>query len=269
MYRCIKSKNISAQKILVTKDNKIIGINLGYDFIDEHERGIKEIRDFFEIDNFELGIKGYSIKLKNIEDNLIYKEIYVNKTKYYCLLFSKNGITKEISNLTTETLELLGLYPYEEEFELSEEELYPGLVTSWDESSFGILANSNYKEYLNDIYNAIKSGDLSLDIHADSFFPENGLTLCINSRIPEYIKYDIYKKDKSDFKLICMSTNMHIKELLEDNNKEYLDLTPAWEDESKNKINFFLRPKQQQYKTGWFTPQDLIDWANNKGKILN
>ena len=268
MHKCIKINDITAQKILVTNDNKIIGINLGFDYIKEHEIGIAKIREFFGINNFELGIKGYTINKRLYANKLIYKNITINSINYVMLILD----TEKILGIETTNEEFLiknELYPYEQIFE-EDDSLYPGLYTAWSESAFGILAEEKYSEYINDLYKAFLNGDISFDIHCDKLFPDNGLTICINSRIPQDIIYDIYKRDMSYFKLLCKVQNLDVINILNKKQKEYIELTPKWKDESEKEIIFFLKPRnQKKYKTGWFSFSELMDWTQDIGCVLN
>jgi hypothetical protein len=269
MYGCIKLNDITTQKILVTNDDKIIGINLGFDFINEHEMGIEKIRNYFKINNFNLGINGYSINERLLTNKLIYKKLTINKINYVALILDTQNILG-IETINEEYLIKNELYPYEEIFEEQEDILYPGLYTAWSESSFGILAEEKYESYTSDLYKAFLNGDISFDIHSNKLFPNDGLTICINSRIPQDIKYDIYKKDLSYFKLLCKMEDLNIINILNKKQKEYIKLIPKWKDETEKEIIFYLVPKNQnKYKTGWFSFNELMEWTQEIGCVVS
>lgn len=270
MKRCIKLKAISAQKILVTTDDEIIGINLGYDFEYEHEHGIKGLRETFKMNNFELGLSAYSIKKIDLNGQMLLKKIIINGTSYVLLLMIPNNINfLNNHDIDDNFLIHLHLYPHESVLGIEGEELYPGLFTSWDNNSFGILAEEKYEKYLNDLYSSFLEGDISLDVHSDNFFPTRGLTICINSRIPKDIKYEIRKKDESYLRLLCKMEKTGIVNILQTSGKEYYELMPKWKDEAECEIVFYLNPKEQnKYKTGWFTYEDLINWTKDNGSVL-
>lgn len=266
MRRCIKNKNISTQKILVTNEDKIIGINLGYDFIKEHDNGVQKMRNFFNIEFFDMGENGYKIKKQNLNNHLLFDSIIIDESKCYCLLFS----TKEFKTdtLTEDIILNNDLYPFDDIFD-KEDELYPGLFTSWSSGAFGILAKEEYLGYLENLLVALKDGDMLLDPHTENFFPDNGLTLCIASRTPEFIKEEISKQDLSDLKLIYEFEGCGIKNILRQANCKYTQLTPKWKDEENKIMSFYLCPKDTiSYNAGWYTYEDLMDWSQGKGNII-
>ena len=50
--------------------------------------------------------------------------------------------------------------------------------------------------------------------------------------------------------------------------KKYFALSPRWKDDNKKEVIFWLNPYHQDIDNfGWFTVEDLKDWAKGKGKI--
>lgn len=59
-----------------------------------------------------------------------------------------------------------------------------------------------------------------------------------------------------------------IKKILDRAGKKYFALSPRWKDENKKEVIFWLNPYYQDIDNfGWFTVDDLKDWAKGKGKI--
>lgn len=73
--------------------------------------------------------------------------------------------------------------------------------------------------------------------------------------------------DCTRLKEVVDKTNIY--SILENAGKKYFALSVKWKDEKREDIIFWLNPMEQdKYNYGWFTINDLKDWAQNKGKII-
>lgn len=60
-----------------------------------------------------------------------------------------------------------------------------------------------------------------------------------------------------------------IHKILAKSGKKYFALSPRWADDQKKEVVFWLNPyDQDKYNSGWFSVQDLKDWAKDKGKVM-
>ena len=59
-----------------------------------------------------------------------------------------------------------------------------------------------------------------------------------------------------------------IEMILKKAKKEYDALVPAWANDEKTEVKYWLNPKDQEnVNYGWYSLQDLKLWAKNKGRI--
>lgn len=99
----------------------------------------------------------------------------------------------------------------------------------------------------------------------------------------------MYKGDEDRYRLKEASKLIGIKEKLDKLNNEYVKknphsfhkpfgyyaLSPSWNFNKKDFVTkynviYWLNPQNQQdISFGWFTVEDLEDWIQGKGKILN
>ena len=59
-----------------------------------------------------------------------------------------------------------------------------------------------------------------------------------------------------------------LEKILEKAKCRYYALSLRWKDDDKKEVIFWLNPMEQDKNNfGWFTVEDLKDWAKGKGKI--
>jgi hypothetical protein len=240
-------------------NGEFVGINLGSDFVAEHEWGIKAIKESFNMSENEAILGIAKRMIFDVPKNLIYRDIAINKKKYYVLI-------------------LIGYYNYEKLLQTPIENWLPGdlkpcddsdLVCAWSERSFGILVSDKYKNQLEILYKAFQDKDIVIGIGGDNVFKNGGLKLAIASKLPKEIVDEVYNSDLDIFNLKMTVKETGIYDILKKAKKRYLSLFPKWKDESKKEVIFWLNPTHQHlYNYGWYTVQDLIEWADNKGKII-
>ena len=60
-----------------------------------------------------------------------------------------------------------------------------------------------------------------------------------------------------------------IEEVLKAAGKKWYALSPGWRDKRKQHVDFFLNPcEQERYDFGWFTVEELRQWARDEGPVL-
>ena len=94
------------------------------------------------------------------------------------------------------------------------------------------------------------------------------MKFCIKSKLPEKTIQSIKDADLDYLALQKAAEKTGIKKILEKAGKKYLALSPRWKDDNKKEVIFWLNPYHQDVDNfGWFTVDDLNDWAKGKGKI--
>lgn len=239
-------------------DNKLVGFDLGADYCAEHEWGIKGILREFQVNTDKVGIEKRMVTV--IPKLLIYKDITYRKIKCHLLALVPYWYFDEDIKITKDNLDSWELYDYY--FEKN------GITTAWDEKSFAILVTDKYENELKELYNAFLNLDVAIGIAPSEVFKNGGLKFCIKSRLPKETIEKIKADDLDYIALQKAAERTKIKKILEKAGKKYLALSPRWKDENKKEVVFWLNPYYQNIDNyGWFTVDDLKDWAKDKGKI--
>lgn len=238
-------------KFLTVDNNVLIGVNLGADFTSEHEWGIKGIKDLFGIPS---GEKDWGIVRRKI-----------TKVPSSPIL----GWTK-------------GRMPNSEGFYLYDtwdekipdfsdySELYShNLACAWDEKSFGVFSSDPAEQsQLKIIFDAFRDGDGAIFLGGGGLWQNSGLCLVIASRIPKEFIDGWYKADKERYDMDQVVEATGIRQLLKEKGKRYFALSRPTYRKSDGKLILWLNPMEQgQNNYGWFTIDELREWADGKGKI--
>jgi len=245
----------------IDEHGNMIGINLGADFCSEHEWGIKDMANIFNLNDSTDVFGVEKRRINTIPQSLYFKEFKIKKEKCFVLMltnyyYQQPDWSKYKNWLPSD------LQPYSNE----------DLVCAWDEESFGILVTKKYEKEIKELYQAFLNKDIALGISLGHAFKNGGLSITIISKLPKEIIDNIYEKDKDYFKLQVTAKATGIYELLDKagkgNFKGYFALSPRWKDENKEEVVFWLNPyDQRNNNSGWYTVNDLKDWIEGKGKI--
>jgi hypothetical protein len=247
-----KMRRANDSKFLVIGD-VLVGINLGADLTSEHEWGIKEIKQLFGIPQ---GEKDFGIKRRKI--------VKVPSSP----IFDWNTGADKGSE---------GFYLYDtwdgkkpSFANYGELKNYRGsLACAWDEKSFGIFStDKNEIAYLREIFTAFQSGDGAIFLGGGGMFQNSGLCLAIASRIPQDFLDGWYKADKEYYDMDQVVEATGIRQLLKEKGKRYFALSRPTYRKADGILILLLNPiEQQDNNFGWFTIDDLREWADGKGPI--
>ena len=152
---------------ILSYNNIFYGINLGWDFVSEHEHGIDSINNDFHINPKLYGIDGRVIN-KNAGVYLYHE---CKDRKYYYYLTRHNGHNLYIYN--------------------------SNLVTGWSNGDFGIISTSIYKQYIYDLYYSFRYCDIAIYLNPLAINYEHmPLYIVIPSLMPEFEKEQLFEYDK-------------------------------------------------------------------------
>jgi hypothetical protein len=143
------------------------------------------------------------------------------------------------------------------------------IACAWDEESFGVFATtSKEKGLLREIFMAFQAGDGAIFLGGGGLWKNSGLCLVIASRIPQYFLDGWYKADKEYYDMDQVVEETGIRQLLKEKVKKYFSLSRPHYRKEDGKLTFWLNPMDQQDNNyGYFTIDDLREWADGKGKI--
>lgn len=254
---------------------EVYAIALGADFCSEHEWGIKHLKNVFGIVGPEkngwttLGIWARKItKLPPVRDNDYSTNFYYFETrKGGYLTYSSCG--KDEKHLR----KMMNIWDKDEN----------PLYTAWSETDFGIfMPGEKGKKILNKFYQAFMNFDISIAFIGGHIFENPSLAIVITSLFPEDLNKEFIKTDLENKLTTEMDAKYgdEVRALLNQNGKRWYALSPRITDNKSKKfktraivdknriICYWLNPQEQEKNNfGWFTIEQLEEWAYNNGPI--
>ena len=237
----------------LVNEGALIGLNLGADFTSEHEWGINGIKRLFGIPS---GDKDFGLtrrKITTVPQSPVFgwTKGKMPKSEGFYLYDSYRNEVPDFSNYSE-------LHSWDDK-----------IACAWDENSFGVFA-TDPKEiaYLKEIFMAFQSGDGAIFLGGDGIWRNSRLCLVISSRIPQEFLDGWYKDDKERYEMDQVVEKTGIRQLLKEKGKHYFALSRPHYRKSDGKLVLWLNPQEQHDNNyGYFTIDDLKEWADGKGKI--
>lgn len=260
---------------LKNKSGEICGLNLGSDHCAEHEWGISELKQILGIqDENPSGLESRKIT------NLLEKNLFIHddkaskkKTGKTILLieaeYTISAAKQDLKNLNAQNM------PYAPKGGEK-----PDLCPSWSSRGLCVVASKDEdRQNLRVLIQALKNSDAALWLGGGGVFENAGLCIGILSKIDDESKQHMKEADENSRLLKAADAATGIKELLAGANKRYFALSPAWASSIKStargEINtafdviYWLNPMEQDKNNyGWFTVEQLREWAQNQGPIV-
>lgn len=246
-------KGTKDRKWLIDEDGTFFGACLGWDFCAEHEWGIADIRSAFEMVSVRSRLMGLvKDQVFGPDARKIMKNAAVN-------LHSVDDLNKQLIGYADYPKYLTSLFSTER-FEKCD---FCGL---WSYNGFVIISDN--EKYMTDLWDAFENLDIVIYTSGSGILSNSGLNICIASRMPDELKADMTRSDKSAFELSKLAESTKIKERLEKAGKKYYALSPMWSKDGKS-VEFWLNPQEQNiYNYGRFTVDELDMWIKNEGPIM-
>jgi len=246
----------------VIEDDKFVGINLGWDFVSEHEWGISRLLSDFGIPKEPTtSCFGFDARTTQCQsDNLCYLEN--GDDTFLVNTFNYNAYKGE--SFTADDLErMIGRSYGKPEH---------GLCCAWDGQSFGIRTNNDEgRDMLKLLHMAFKNNNIAIFLggRGGNPFSNSGLMLIIANEIPQDARDSAANSDLSHFRLTKAAEATGIEAKLKKAGKSWYALSPRWTDETEQELKFWLNPEQQhKYNSRWCTVEELEQWAEDKGPIV-
>ncbi len=241
-------------------NGRFIGINLKGDYCSEHEWGIGGIQDAFgtrgaKVTRECLGIDRRTIT--KVPNDMWF--FFQKHGEYGYLMYTHPRYGKPEEKYTKKELDQkLGAYSDDKP-----------IVAAWDEKEFGIrVKGKDNIVTLKSLYDAIQAKDavIFLGGRSKNPFDTSGLVISFRSRIPEEFVKLQYDTDLETVELAEAKEATGIEEVLRKAGKTFYALSPRFQEDRS--LVFWLNPMQQDKNNcGWFTVQDLQEWAQGTGKI--
>ena len=78
-----------------------------------------------------------------------------------------------------------------------------------------------------------------------------------------------YDADEDYHKLKLAAESTGLEAYLKSRGKRWFALSPRWANDEKSGVRFWLNPQEQQkYSAGWFTVDELREWADERGPVI-
>jgi len=240
------------------EDGVLIGLSLGADFTSEHEWGIKKIKNLFGINlkDTDFGLSRRKITRVPASPDFGWTNGRMPGSIGFYLWNTWDGKAPDFSN---------------------ESELYTSsfrgsahtLACAWDEGSFGVFSTDLVEQaQLRSIYESLLSGDGAIFLGGGGVLQNASLVLCIASKLPSKVTQKWEKIDRECYEMEQEVVKTGIRELLKIAGKRYFALSRPHHRKEDGKLTFWLNPMEQQENNfGYFTIDDLKEWAEGKGKI--
>lgn len=246
----------NSAKFVLSENNELLGICLGNDGCAEHGNDALRFKKILGVPEF------YE---NGVQDRLVTRLPNMGYQKYK----TKDGTFAKffVSAYPMDVNELggYGIASFQQENNLS---------VHWsNDSGFVIVAKGKDNIlHLEKLKEAFENQVVALGNDFLSFQQENeyrGQVFLLASKISSLKLNEVYQKDQGKLELRNALDATGIKELLKESNKKYYAFEPAWIDENKKELKVFLNPAEQsQYKSGWYSIEQLRQWAHNCGPII-
>lgn len=242
---------------ITLEDGTLLGISLGADYCAEHERGVEGINQAFGIPFDQEALFGIAKRtITKLPETLYWSKSQRKKRMHYALTFIRSWRGQ-----------MVGEFPLQPKTGLLERE---EVMSMWDQEEFCIVVDKRRKKDLEEIYAAFQRLDISIGPSPGGPFRNGGIAICITSRFPEDYLNDLAEADEAYYNLQQDAKNTGIYEVLKEAKKGWYALSPKYWGEGEERIlKFFLNPQEQhKYNHGWFTVEELKEWAEEKGPII-
>lgn len=259
---------------VVTADGRVAGLSLGYDRCAEHEWGIAEVLERLGValPDAPLGVADRLIT--EVPQDLVFKEYKAKPQDKRRKAFDAAFL--ELPNGYGDYLPGEPKGPHRDAAFFTDPDTknarpQDDIGASWNSRSFCInVRGAENIARLKDLYAAFQRKDIAVALPWTKSFFQGGISFVIASALAEAEKQDILDRDLAHKKLHDAALATGIHQVLKDAGRGWYALSPDWVDrEMQTDVAFFLNPREQsKYNHGWFTTEELCEWAEGKGPVV-
>jgi len=244
---------------------EFVGYNIGFDYATEHESGLGGIRDAF----------GITQQKKNAFMRIA-SRILDKKPTFGLAARTMTKVPAGISFVEGEffsigySVDFVNMDAYVKD--TTAKLAWPGrkepFIGRWDEGGF--LICTKVKEHYDALKTAFENKDIAFYLGAKGFLSSGGLHIVIASKVDKEVDDAMTAMDADNHNLGKMADATGIEADLVNARKRFYALSPGWKNEEKSEVWFYLNPQEQRkYKAGWYTVDELKEWINDKGPVVN
>jgi hypothetical protein len=238
------------------KAGQLLGLALGSDSCAEHETGIEGLERLFQLDMSKDGIERRRITV--LPPDLSFQSGRATSGGGFDAIFCQ---ATWLSHGLEGRMKDGALRFYRD----------CPLACAWDERSFGAVAygveSSIDRERLRRLRKAFEEKDIGIWTNVGVFHSGGGLILRILSTVTEQEAKEILQEDLDERRLQKEFEACGIKEELRKAGKRWIGLSARWADDKKT-MRFWLNPYSGDAQYGWYTLEELKQWAKGTGPVL-
>lgn len=265
------------------------GVVLPGDYTAEHEQGIGLLLDRLGIDDKGKMIEGRSMADGGREMTIITG----SKTEsHYVPAPTAKNPNRQARKKAVSKPSGITTYPHHTTlkdllFRADRWDFEKEITGAWDNRDFSLVAwTKEAQDFLKELVAAFAEGNITMWLGGagNNPFARGGLVIAITSRIPEKGKATLNERDDNEIRLHAAVEKTGIEALLRKAAEKgkiktngwastpWHALAPAWnteEDSTAYPVKFFLNPTNQSlYNHGWYTVEELKQWAKGKGPVI-
>ncbi len=263
MRKCIRETDF-----LHDSKEGIIGVNLGWDFVAEHENGIDGIKRDFGL-GLEKSLGFEKRRNTQVPGNLTFIDegSAALFSGGYLDYDSIRSLLKNDLKLTTRVMTRIN------PARLTSVDKKLDITAAWDWDSFGVAVSQEHHGVLKNIYDAILNKNAIIMLGGSSGpFSNHGLLLIDYAKINQEERDSFAEKERAYIeeqnKFREMEKQSRVFDLLKDKQKGFYYLQIDRLDD-KGIPMWWLNPREQlRYNAGWYTTEQLKQWAEDKGPVI-
>lgn len=267
---------------LLNEKGEFAAWNLGADYCAEHEWGIKKLQALFGISGEETVFGIDRRRVRQVPTDAV---LFVQGRVRATLVIGdevqyarKWGTPEEVEKRLTELTDRFKPWRRYSDYKTKKYTVEP--TTAWDDGSFVIsVEGKDAVKQLKELHDALVNGDGAVWLGGGGVFENAGLVIGIVSRFDQKNLDLMYNTDKERYEVKQYVKKIGIEDRLTKAGKKWYALSPgdvlksrvgnAGEIKTKYDVMFWLNPQEQSiYNHGWFTVEELEQWAENKGPVV-
>lgn len=242
-------------------NGKVIAINLSADYCAEHECGIPSLRRAFGIPGTEKKVGIQARTITTLPPEFGFGPVKGGAALWWHKHYGNKG-EHPLANYIDTELRFYGDRT---------------IAAAWndgigDSGSFAVRVTEKHAAVLTEFAEAFKRHDVAIWLGGGGVFQNAGLVIAIASRVPADLAAKMKEGDEDRRNMLAASKATGIEAELTKAGKNWFALSPGWkhdEDKTAFSVAYWLNPMEQdRYNAGWFTVEQLREWAVDKGPVM-
>lgn len=263
------------------ESSDVCGVALGFDFCHEHECGaefFKEQMGIAQMD-FPQGIESRTQTkvpqcLEFLEYTCVPKDKRRKATMPGALLYCTDSWRH--TNIALKSLEEkiahFEVKFYNDWFDKYYKPATDDFASAWgsrDGFAIHVRGTENVAK-LKALLQAFQACDIALADPSIFGFVRRSLSFIQVSKLSDALKAKTLADDQAHKHLHDCAKATGIEEVLTAAGKGWYGMSPRWRNGPDSELLFFMNPREQsKYGSGWFTVQELQEWAQDKGPVVD